>query len=477
MGCGATNSVEVKNPEKKEKEEEEKKEEEKKEEEIKEEIKEEEKKEEEEEVKEQELEVENDNYGSGEEGDEEENQEEEIQENIGYNQNENDDYILKSQNNEAENSNIIKTKQKLGKNKPFIISEIETSPNKRVKIIINASAFVEEYMMPIWCPKDVYLKFKVKGKWKIDKLSEYTDSRGLLSSHYDGFNYGALIGKIGIGNSSTKKKKEKEKSSTNTFVVADNGAIYVKEEGPLFLRQNLPRKLKIKPEGKLEIEVYDGEYTDINEINDRIGWKENGTIEQIDNDKSNKNKEEENNTKISNSEKENKELEKKLKNYFNNLRMNPNLFYEKYISFNQSLKELKKILEKFNKGNKTSLEKNEAYYKFLEEYINSLNQKEIMKNINNNRLSEYLPKMEEDVAYYLCDQFQKPVKVKSLQTKKSIPNEIIIQLLLDKKYRSYIFSDKSQSLAIKAYKNLYNESTLIIIAIGLKEDESKKDFN
>ena len=100
---------------------------------------------------------------------------------------------------------------------------------------------------------------------------------------------------------------------------------------------------------------------------------------------------------------------------------------------------LKKILEKFNKGNKTSLEKNEAYYKFLEEYINSLNQKEIMKNINNNRLSEYLPKMEEDVAYYLCDQFQKPVKVKSLLTKKSIPNEIIIQYLLDKKYRPYIF--------------------------------------
>ena len=150
MGCGATNSVEVKNPEKKEKEEEEKKEE------IKEEIKEEEIKEDEQ-VKEQEPEVQNDNYGSGEEGDEEENQEEEIQEDIDFNQNENDDYNLKSQSNEAESSGIIKTKQKLHKNKPFIISEIETSPNKRVKIIINASAFVEEYMMPIWCPKDVYL--------------------------------------------------------------------------------------------------------------------------------------------------------------------------------------------------------------------------------------------------------------------------------------------------------------------------------
>ena len=82
-------------------------------------------------------------------------------------------------------------------------------------------------MMPIWCPKDVYLKFKVKGKWRIDKLSEFTDSRGLLSTHYGGFNYGALIGKIVFGNS---------------FVVADKGTIVVKKEGPLFLRQNLPRK-------------------------------------------------------------------------------------------------------------------------------------------------------------------------------------------------------------------------------------------
>lgn len=68
--------------------------------------------------------------------------------------------------------------------------------------------------------------------------------------------------------------------------------------------------MKIEPEGKLEIEVYDGEYMDIKEINEKIGWKENGTIEQIDNDKSNENKKDENNSKIKNSQKENKELEK-----------------------------------------------------------------------------------------------------------------------------------------------------------------------
>ena len=461
MGCGAQKSVEVKNPKKEEEEQKEEQKEEEKIEEQKEEEKIEEQKEEviqeqeqyednQEKEKEQELEEQNDFNGSGEE--------EEIHEDIDYNQNEIEENNLKSQSNEKSNSNIYKTKQKLHKNKPFIISEIEKSPNKRVKLIVNASSFVEEYMMPIWCPKDIYLKFKVKGKWKIDKLSEYTDSRGLLSSHYDGFNFGALIGRVGFGNS---------------FVVADKGTILVKEEGPLFLRQNLPRKIKIEPEGKLEITVYDGEFVELEDIYKNIGWKENQTIEHIMKDENNENKKDENNSKKNT----NKELEKKLRNYFNNLRMNPTLFYERYIIFNQSLKMLKKFLEKKNGKKILSLAENEDCYKFLEDYINSLNQNEIMKNINNNRISEYLPKMEEDIAYYLSEQIGTPVKVKTILTKKSIPNDIIIQLLLDKNYRSYIFNDKSQSLTIKTFKNIINDLTLIIIVISLEKEKNQEDFN
>ena len=104
-------------------------------------------------------------------------------------------------------------------------------------------------------------------------------------------------------------------------------------------------------------------------------------------------------------------------------------------------------------------------------------EKETMKNVNNSRLIDYLPKLEEVIAYYLSDQFGTPVKVKSIVIQKSIPNEIIIQYLLDKKYRPYIFNEKSQSLAVKAFKNIFNDSSLIIVAISLKKDEEKKDFN
>jgi len=135
--------------------------------------------------------------------------------------------------NNSTNLRSRKNKKKinLGKKKPFIISEVETSPFKKVKILINACSFCEEYMMPIWCPKDVYIKFRVKGKWRIDKNYEFTDSRGFPSNSGLGFNYGAMIGRIGLG---------------DKFLVEDEAAILAKKEGPLFMRQNLPKKNKIR---------------------------------------------------------------------------------------------------------------------------------------------------------------------------------------------------------------------------------------
>ena len=207
---------------------------------------EEEKKEEEEEKKEEE----NENN----EEDKHNSQEEDIQEDIDINQDDNleeyNDFEINNKssttNKKNEESNASannlrskniskgkgnKSRNKNNKNKPkkkpFIISEIQSSPYKKVKILVNACSFTEEYMMPIWCPKDVYIKFRVEGKWRIDKQYDYTDSKGMPSSHSAGFNYGALVGRIGLG------KK---------FMVTDEGAILSEKEGPLFLRQNLPKK-------------------------------------------------------------------------------------------------------------------------------------------------------------------------------------------------------------------------------------------
>ena len=175
---------------------------------------------------------------------------------------------------------VVKKGMKNNKKKPFLITEIESDPFQKVKIVINACSFCDEYMMPIWCPKDTFIKFKVEGKWRIDKLHEYTNSRGIPSNQTSGFNYGALVGRVGLG---------------ELFVVVDQGTYLVKEEGPLFLRQNLPKKVQVHPEGKLEISVFDGIYMDIKEINDRIGWKENGPIDNISQNESIENNRKNNN--------------------------------------------------------------------------------------------------------------------------------------------------------------------------------------
>ena len=446
-----------------------------------------EKENEEEEKKEEVEEKKEEEYENNEE-EKHNSQEEDIQEDIEMNQEDNLDYQELELNNKSgpnekkseeltgsannlRSKNMSKGKGNKNKNKnnkiksekkPFIISEIQSSPYKKVKILVNACSFTEEYMMPIWCPKDVYIKFRVEGKWRIDKQYDYTDSKGMPSSHSAGFNYGALVGRIGLG------KK---------FIVADEGAILSEKEGPLFLRQNLPKKMQLEPEGKLEVTVYDGEYKEIEEINNLIGWKENGSIEN-NNNGNNKERNNTNKKKSNNDiEKENKDLEKKLRNYFNNLRMNPSMFYEKYISFNQSLIWTKKYLDKTQSHDKNPLAENETSYNFIADYFNSPNQKEIQKTVNKNNLAQYLLKMDEDIGYFLYDQVGMPAKVKSKITQRDIPNEIIIQFLLDKKYRPFIFDEKSQFLTIKIFKNFFNKSTLIIVAIFMEKENPQDDID
>ena len=240
-----------------------------------------------------------------------ENQEEEIPEDFELNEEENinekkisidyDDKSVEKSNQELGNKNNLERKKNgkrnknnknIKKKKPFYIPEIQSSPYHKVKIIINACSFCEEYMMPIWCPKDVYIKFRVEGKWRIDKSYEYTDSKGMPSNHGAGFNYGALVGRIGLG---------------DKFVVVDEGAVFVKKEGPLFLRQNLPKKMKIEPDGKLEVTVYDGEHMNIEEINSKIGWIENGIVDNNKNDENN------NNENINKNKKNNNNIEEENK--------------------------------------------------------------------------------------------------------------------------------------------------------------------
>ena len=406
------------------------------------------------------------------------------------------------------------------KKKPFIISEIQKLENEshdskedinlyKVKLIINACSFSDEYMMPIWCHKGIYLKFRVEGKWRIDKLYDYTDSKGIPSNHSAGFNYGALVGRIGL---EKEKDFEKEKDLKNgkdpkkgkdlnkgtglindkEFVVVDEGTIFVKEEGPLFLRQNLPKKLKIEPEGKLDVTIYDGEYMKIDIINQKIGWFENGPIDnnkdkaksennnnssqKIDKNSNNSNQKSEKSSNIKkNVEIEEINLEKDLRTHFSNLRMNPSMYYEKYISINVSLIKTKEYLGKVKKEiNPLLVNEDDPCYNFIGEYFKLPNQKQLQNNLNKNKVILNLIKFDEDLSFFLNDQINKTVIVKCILTQKDNPVDVIMQYLLDKKFRKYIFNEHSKTLIIKVLKNYYNNSSLVIVAISIERDDSKE---
>ena len=338
------------------------------------------------------------------------------------------------------------------KKKPFTVSVFEDSSFKKIQIIINACSFLEEYTMPIWCPKDSYIKFKVKGQWRVDKLYPYTGSKGLPSNNKGGFGYGALVGRIG---------------NNNKFVVLDEKAIAVKEDGPLYLKQLLPKNLKVEPEGKLEVNVYDGEYLEIEEINRRIGWKENNTI---NNDENNK---EQNNEKILN-EKEREEMEKinfekKLRNNANNLRMNPLQFYEQYICKSKNVKDTKKYLEKISDFNLSALNQNEDYYNSLLDYFKLIEQNNSKGSAIKNNFIDFITRMEEEIEYFLFDSFGKVVKVKCKLTQKTKPIDIIIHCFLDKKYRFYIFNKRSKDLTVSILKNFYKDFSLIVMAFTFED--------
>ena len=355
-------------------------------------------------------------------------------------------------NSKADNSNRISISKRKRK-KPFIVTVIEDYSYKKIKIVFNANSFRDESVMPIWCPKDAYIKFQVKGKWRIDRLYPFTDSKGLPSNNNGGFGYGALVGSIGNG---------------DKFVVSNDKAVIVKEEGPLIMKQILPKNMKIEPEGSVEVNVYDGEYMDIEEINQKIGWKENNTINGDENNQ------EENNEKIISKKKmeENRKLEfeKKIRNELNNLRMNPLISYDKYIGKTKNITQTRKYLEIFNNLNLPALNPIDEYYNDIFNYFKLFAQNKSITNLNQNNLMDYLTGLEGEIGYYLSDKFGTNVKVKCKLTKKTNPRDIVIQCFYDKKYRFYIFNKRSKDLTVNIFKNYYKDYTLIIMAFTFENN-------
>ena len=278
------------------------------------------------------------------------------------------------------------------------------------------------------------------------------------SSHTIGLNYGALVGRIGSG---------------KPFMISPNCTYTSKTDGPLYLRNNLPKKMDVKPEGTMEVKVYDGICMPIEEIYEKIGWKENN---------------------INNSTIEISELENNLILTINNLRMNPILFYEQNIRDNKKIiwteDYLQQKVSNYNNNNKylnnnknendndndiknydiQPLFINEKCCNIINDYFNKY--LDIKTKIIKQKLNQFLEDIQKMITSEIRAELKSDVIVNFKLTKKNLPIDISIQYLLDKKIRNYIFDKNYNLIGVKFIENYNDDFHLVILAI-LKKSSNK----
>ena len=337
----------------------------------------------------------------------------------------------------------IKTQNQKKEPMQFTIKIVETKECNIYVIKLNAKLFLVEYMIPIWFEKNTCIKFITKGKWRLDKNYDFTDSSGMPSSKNLDFNYGALVARVGFG---------------PPFLLSPKEYTYkTKNEGPLYLRMNLPKKIKVNPEGFMEIKIFDGSLMSEEEINEKMGWKGNDLKYDVE---------------------ESSELENSLINDMNNLRMNPTLFLKKIIAY-QKIIWTENFLEKI-KYNNDNIEMqpfsidNELYIE-IHNFV-ALNFDEIDKNLGNRNQNKYLEELQQQISIFIKNKFLCDNISKCKVTKNYRSIDICVNFLLDKKFRKYIFNKDYRTIVVNIYDNFFDEELLVILALlkGKKENKEEK---
>jgi len=320
---------------------------------------------------------------------------------------------------------------------PYIISQKKSDSCNIVIIKINPTYFLREYLIPVWFEKNTFIKFITKGKWRIDKNYDYTDSTGMPSSRSLIFNYGALVARVG---------------TNPAFLLPPNEYTYhSKKAGPLYLRMNLPKRIKVNPEGSMEVRIFDAEMMTIEEINKKIGWKQQVMKYDVD---------------------ESTEFEQNLTNDINDLRMNPVLFYERNVKNIQNaiwtegfLKDMK-YNNDYNEIQPLSI--NNDCYVAIHNYIAD-SVEYIEKKIGNKKIQAFFEELQKLISINLKPKFSDNV-VNCKLTKKYKSIDVCIQYLLDEKFRKNIFNKDFKSIAVKVFDNYFVEGYLVIVAF-LKVEE------
>ena len=309
----------------------------------------------------------------------------------------------------------------------FKISE----SNEVYSFNIDVAYFFKEELIPIWFEKNTYVRFITIAKWRIDKKYDFTDSRGMPTNTSSGFNYGAAVARIGSG---------------PNFLLAPNEFTYFTEyEGPLYLRMNLPKNLEIYPEGTINIKIFDGKLMSMEEVNSRLGWKEKD---------------------MNYSSKKSSHLENDLTKDINDLRMNPILFYEKYIKSNSNIIWTEEFLKKMKSNNDnnqiSAFSTNDDLYNCLKKYI-KLNLQDIIININKRGIDKFLEKSKEKITNYIKQTFGHESIVDCRKTKKYDSEDICMLYLLDTNFRNHIFSSDYYSIAVNILEDILPDEIFVIL--------------
>ena len=348
------------------------------------------------------------------------------------------DKYFKPKKNKKISVNKSKTNIKPNK-EPFTLKTEKIDSINLSTLTINASCFLREYLIPIWFKKNDFIKFETTGRWRIDKNYDFTNTKGMPTPKTLDFNYGACIARIGSG---------------EPFVILPENFTYTtKHEGPLYLKMNLPRRLEMRPEGIIEMYIYDGEVLPIEEIYKRIGWIEN-------------------NMKYGNNK--GSDLENNLMTSLNNLRMNPVLFYEKYFREVKNILWIEKYLEEKeaqkNKYYRKPFQVKENYYDLINKYVN--NNYVNKKNVNKQKVSLNLNNMKENLELLVKNDLKCKNLIDCKLVQKYKINDICLLYLLDKKLRNHIFSNEYNCITIKIIENYLDESSLLILCFAKINEKS-----
>ena len=338
-----------------------------------------------------------------------------------------------------------KSKSNIKINKePFTLKTMKGDSVNISTLKINAGYFLREYLIPIWFEKDTYVKFVTTGKWRIDKSCGFTDTKGMPTPNAIGFHYGACIARIG---------------SSDPFVILPNEFTYItKNAGPLYIKMNLPRKMKVQPEGQIEMNIFDGEVLPIEEIYERIGWKEN--YMKYENNKGS-------------------EIENGLMTAINNLRMNPILFYDSFIKDDNLNKTgTKDFLEIMGKNNDYHGTKpfsvNNDLYELISDYI-KIQYDVIKKKLTKKNSIEYTKELQDSLEIYLKDKMAEDLITNCKIIKKSPIQHICMQYLYDKDFKQKIFNNEFNSIAVHVNEDLFDDFNLIILAITKVENNDDNE--